>query len=368
MNDMILLLSLILLPIFLATILTPYLTRKTESFGVSIPEIEYKNPRLVSMRKDYVVMMMILSIITTAIFLFIGFSLNLDETTLGIVFSIMTVAYLISSFIVYLVFHKKMKALKRNTDWIKEKSQLVVIDTAFRDQKLTYSNMWLLIPFVVTLITTALTLNYYDIIPEKIPMNYDFSGTVTNWATKSYKTIFIMPLMQVYLIAIFLIINIIIAKAKQQVSAENPDDSLKRNIIFRKRWSAFLIITGIATTALLSLMQLSMIFPINEKVFTFVMLVFTIGILIGSIILAITTGQGGSRLKLDVTKDGQVIDRDDDRYWKLGMFYFNRNDPSIFLEKRFGVGWTNNWAHPISWVFLIGLIVIGIGIPFLLQL
>lgn len=37
-------------------------------------------------------------------------------------------------------------------------------------------------------------------------------------------------------------------------------------------------------------------------------------------------------------KGGNIIDRDDDQYWKLGMFYFNKNDSTLFLEKRFGVG------------------------------
>src|SRR5699024_1651964 len=54
------------------------------------------------------------------------------------------------------------------------------------------------------------------------------------------------------------------------------------------------------------------------------------------------------------------IDRDDDRYWKLGQFYVNKNDPSIFIEKRFGVGCTINWAHPLSWVFIFGIIALPI--------
>lgn len=367
MDGMILLLGLMMLPLFLVIIITPYLTRKTESFGVSIPENEYNMKQLIKMRKSYVMSMTIISVITIGIFLLIGLLFTHEENMLEIVFSIIIVVYLIISFIVYLIFHKKMKVLKSKADWTKDKSQLVVIDTTFRNQKLTYSHTWFLIPFVITLITTVLTLNNYDIMPNKIPMNYNLSGVVTNWAIKSYKTVLIMPLMQVYLIAIFLIINIVIAKAKQQVSSENPKDSLNRNIIFRRRWSAFLIISSFASTLLLSLMQLSLIYPINDKALMIASLIFTIGILIGAIFLAITTGQGGSRLKTKVTRDGEVIDRDDDRHWKLGMFYFNRDDPSIFLEKRFGVGWTNNWAHPLSWLFIIGIIVIGVGLPLILM-
>ena len=38
------------------------------------------------------------------------------------------------------------------------------------------------------------------------------------------------------------------------------------------------------------------------------------------------------------------------------MFYVNSDDPSIFVEKRFGIGYTLNFAHPVSWLIL------GLGI------
>ena len=52
-----------------------------------------------------------------------------------------------------------------------------------------------------------------------------------------------------------------------------------------------------------------------------------------------------------------VIDMDDDQYWKFGLFYVNKNDPSILVEKRFGIGWTVNMGHKGSWIFLVLLFV-----------
>ncbi|HLQ71389.1 MAG TPA: DUF5808 domain-containing protein [Bacillota bacterium] len=40
----------------------------------------------------------------------------------------------------------------------------------------------------------------------------------------------------------------------------------------------------------------------------------------------------------------------------------------MFLEKRFGIGWTCNFAHPVSWFFIIGILVIAAGIPILLSI
>ncbi|WP_422934213.1 DUF1648 domain-containing protein [Sinomonas sp. P47F7] len=37
---------------------------------------------------------------------------------------------------------------------------------------------------------------------------------------------------------------------------------------------------------------------------------------------------------------------DTDRLWKAGVFYVNRDDPSVLVPKRFGVGWTFNFGSP----------------------
>ena len=46
------------------------------------------------------------------------------------------------------------------------------------------------------------------------------------------------------------------------------------------------------------------------------------------------------------------------------MLYFNADDPALFVEKRFGIGYTLNFGRPSAWL-LIGLLV---GIPVLLWL
>jgi hypothetical protein len=49
-----LLLFLTFIPVFLIMIFMPYLTRRTESFGVTIPEEMYNHELLKAIRKSYV--------------------------------------------------------------------------------------------------------------------------------------------------------------------------------------------------------------------------------------------------------------------------------------------------------------------------
>jgi uncharacterized membrane protein len=47
--------------------------------------------------------------------------------------------------------------------------------------------------------------------------------------------------------------------------------------------------------------------------------------------------------------------RDNPDCWKYGVFYFNRDDPALFVPKRFGLnlGYTLNFANRWSWVVLV---------------
>ena len=64
--------------------------------------------------------------------------------------------------------------------------------------------------------------------------------------------------------------------------------------------------------------------------------------------------------------DGPPIgDTTPDSSWILGRLYFNRADPTLFVERRMGLGYTLNLGNPWSWLVLI-IFVTGIAIPLLL--
>jgi uncharacterized membrane protein len=53
---------------------------------------------------------------------------------------------------------------------------------------------------------------------------------------------------------------------------------------------------------------------------------------------------------------------DDDRFWKAGILYFNRDDPALFVQRRFGVGWTVNLGRPAGIVIsiVVALLIVGL--------
>lgn len=356
---------LILIPSYLATIFIPYWTRRTESFGVTIPEEVYHSPLLKRLRKKYVQSTSLLALLLTLLFLFL--SMGADEAQATILLTITILFYFIVTAIIYLIFHKRMKKIKAASAWSADETQEVVISTAFRKEKLTYSNLWFLISLFLTVGLIIYSIINYHLLPDQIPMQYSFSGEVTRSAEKSYLSILMVPAFQFFLIGVFIFSNSMIQLAKQQIDQSNPKLSLKRNSIFRKRWSLFLIITGNGIIALLTFVQIAMFHPVNKKLVVTISLIFNIAIIIYAIYLSFKLGQGGSRL-YHVTGPGDTqINRDDDRYWKLGVFYFNKEDPAVFLEKRFGIGWTINMARPHGWIILIIILGLAFLIPVLLS-
>jgi uncharacterized membrane protein len=79
--------------------------------------------------------------------------------------------------------------------------------------------------------------------------------------------------------------------------------------------------------------------------------------------VALRAGQGGSRLNGNVRglAPAAGTDRDDDRFWKAGLLYVNRDDPGIMLASRFGAGWTFNFGNRAAWLIIAGIIAVPAG-------
>jgi len=352
----------IYLPVVIITAITPYITRKTESFGVTIPSDMYEDPRFRNFRSSYAKRSILLGVVFVLV---LGILERLvDENVWILIFTVSVFAYLIATFIIYYQFHKKMKEIKEAEKWFEKKKKAITVDMNFRRKKITYSNAWFLIPFAIAITTLIFTLLHQDDFPDRLPMHYNFQGEVTDWADKSLGILLMFPLLQLFFVGLFLFINYTIVRSKQLVDPANPEESVMQNMIFRRRWSLFNIVTGTLLVIMFGLTQLSFVYDINPQTLFVLTMVLTGIILIGSIILTYMTGQGGSRVKIGRKINGEVIQRDDDQYWKLGIFYYNTEDPALWVEKRFGSGWTMNIARPTAWLILLGILII----PFIIYL
>jgi uncharacterized membrane protein len=85
---------------------------------------------------------------------------------------------------------------------------------------------------------------------------------------------------------------------------------------------------------------------------------------VGTLVFA---GQGGTR-RASAPRETVIGDRSPDHCWKGGLFYVNRRDHALLVEKRMGIGYTLNFGNPGSWLLLGTALAIPFGIHLLRHL
>lgn len=358
------LLGAMFLPITLLIAFTPYFTRQTESFGITVSEEVYHSEPLKQMRKSYATLIILSQIVLLAACLW-GVSSSQEASKQGVWMIIYIFAVVIVHFIALFYYHKKMKKYKADHLPAPQKSAKLTIDTSFRKQKLVVSNKWYLIHVLIIIFTAIFTMLNYDRFPDQIPFQYDLQGNPTTIRDKSIGTVFMPVVFQVLMTLLFMFINTMIYRSKQQVDTDNAAISLGKNKVFRMRNSMFNLVTSLMIVLLFNFMQFTMLYPVDAGVIAAVVAVVVFVILLGVAIMYYTTGQGGSRVRSEGAPSSMEPHGNDDM-WKLGMFYFNPQDPAIFVEKRMGYGWTINHARPMAWMSLISIIGIILAVSFLL--
>ena len=78
-------------------------------------------------------------------------------------------------------------------------------------------------------------------------------------------------------------------------------------------------------------------------------------------------GQGGALIEAGSAAGPLAGGLADESRWRGGLFYVNRGDPSIMIEKRFGIGYTFNYGNKTAVLIvatfltlLISLITVGL--------
>src|SRR5690606_7946646 len=159
-----------------------------------------------------------------------------------------------------------------------------------------------------------------------------------------------MPLILLVMQIMFLSIHTGTKISGIKLSTTATTASRLRQLTLRKYTSWLMFLTTILVTGMFSFFQLRTIHPdlVDGTMVMVIPIIFLIVTLASTIAFAFKVGRS-DKVNVDESSAG-ITDYDDDSHWVGGLFYFNRNDPSIFVEKRFGVGWTINFGNPIGYI------------------
>ncbi|QBP39654.1 DUF1648 domain-containing protein [Paenisporosarcina antarctica] len=335
----------------------PKFLKDSEAFGIYIPDTHVKDKRLEQMKNRYTQLVLTSGIVILAIFIGWLWVFRPAEEPIVLAGMAAQLVALIFSMGLYAKNHIALANFKKDEKWTEGQSERKVVDLQFREQLKLLPNVYFVLPMLITLGLGILGLSQYDTLPNQIPTHWGPSGEADAFAEKTWISISALPFMTLILQGMMLFFNGAMKQSGAKIQVRHKKRSREQQLAFRKYSSWLLFVIAIAITLLMGYLQLTIIYP--ETMSSSVTLGFTLGflvIILGSVLYyTVKVGQSGTRiavLEQDVNSQ-DVIDTDDDQYWKFGLIYVNKNDPSILVEKRFGIGWTVNMGHKGSWIFLV---------------
>lgn len=346
-------------------IMIPYLTKRTVVFGVNVPEQFIADAAIAKYKKQYAVSVGLLAILLIGAYLLWGTRGNRLEEQIAMVGAVLEFALILITLSLYLYFHAKTKQLKQQNHWLDNLKAVKVTDLSVRNQDEMLPWYVYILPIVSTIGLIVYTLMNYDVLPNQIPTHWGPTGEADAFTEKTAFSAIQLLLVLLSMQTMFLGIHFATKKSGIKLSATGLQASRNRQLGLRKYSSWFMFFVALAVTMLMSYLQLTMIHPnlMNGMLSVFIPLAFLLAVLIGSLLLAVKVGNSDKEAIAPV--EGEIMDIDEDQYWKGGLFYFNKNNPSIFVEKRFGVGWTINFANPIGYFVIFVPIILIVLLSFL---
>jgi uncharacterized membrane protein len=325
---------LVLMPIALIGLILPWLghTRRGIVFGVTVP-VEFagsaEGRRLLSGYRLRVIALVLATLAISAVMLWFAPTDSLAE---GLVSPIAVLLELGGNFLLWR--HQAVLTKPHATTVPMERLGDLTPVSATGPMATT---VLALLPLAATAFWLRL---HWDRIPARWPSHWNDSGIVDGWGTRSAAVVYGPLLYGAVFVLIFCAMLTFMARAS------GPQAAQRRRALVPMAALAWLI------TTLFCLIGLSPILHLSASQF--------IAAIAGYLVLvaAVTfwlLRRGGLILNAPSV---EPYDSTPDSRWHGGILYYNPADAAVIVPKRFGLGWTLNFARAAAWVYLGGVVAV----------
>ena len=210
-------------------------------------------------------------------------------------------------------------------------------------------------PFALLAACASYLGTHWQQIPARLVLHWGAHGQPDRWAARSPGTVFFPILVAAVILLALTLLLYGMAHWVRPIYAGGLEGEHESR--FRRTASTVLLVIEYWIAVLSSWLAVRPLLPppLQHPPAAIATLAGLIAIAGAAVLMRL--GQGGNRMpsaqRTDSDSTAPVGDRTEDRFWKLGVFYFNRNDPSVMVERRFGIGYTVNFAHPLAWVIML---------------
>jgi uncharacterized membrane protein len=181
--------------------------------------------------------------------------------------------------------------------------------------------------------------------------------------------VFALVIGQRYVTALWTGLLLLAYRARPDLDAADPAASAARYRAFlgRAAKAMLALVACVNLPLLLSALHRWQLLPLPGDAEALVLVPFAVGLVTVGLV-STRTGQGGFRLAPAASQPAVPgpADRDDDRFWKAGLFYLNRDDAALVVAARIGAGWTVNFANPVAWLLIAAVAAVPAGLAAIL--
>lgn len=205
-----------------------------------------------------------------------------------------------------------------------------------------------LLPLVPLAVAAGTLYTRWPSLPERFPIHWGANGRPDGWAPRAPGTVLAPLLFGAVLTALFLLVSLLPRSGR---GGDTPGMAARRQAVLQisrrcslaAAWMVSLLLSAVALIPVLSL-------ALGPGGTLAVILTVAFG---GILVLLGIVLAGLARLPRPPHAAGAACDE----RWK-GGFYVDPDDPSIWVEKRFGIGYTLNLGRPAGRLLLVALLLL----------
>lgn len=322
----------------------PVVSRPTVQFGVRVPPERVAASVIGRERHRYLWRSAVIAVVATALVFTAGAHVPSWPSRIILVLLIATDAGL------FWWAHRAVARAKSAEGWFVGLRQTVVTDTGWRTEPARFPAAWLL-PAVAIIVATAVVgiLRY-----PHLPAHLDTGGGRHLATTPA--SAFATLIGQLFVTALWTVLLALTYRSRPDLDTGDPAASLRR-------YRQALALIGRAGLILVACIDLTLAlkalrrWQIADLPTGLEILPVALGL---AGLLAVVVYAGRIRGRAGTAAAGS--DRDDDRFWRAGLVYVNRDDPALMVNARFAFSLTPNLGNPRVWMIIAGVAVILAGL------
>jgi uncharacterized membrane protein len=321
----------------------PLVSRPTIQFGVRVPPERVAAPVIERERHGYVWRSAVIAVLaTTAVFATGGHA----PSWLSRIILVLLIA---ADAGLFWWAHRAVARTKSAEGWFAGQRQTVVADTKWRTEPARFPAAWLLPAAAIIVATAVVGVLRYPHLPAHLSTGRHYVATTPASA-------FATLIGQLFVVGVWTTLLTLAYRGRPDLDTGDPTASLRgyrRALVLIGR-AGLILVACIDLTLALAALRRWQIADLPEGV---VILPAALGV---AGILAVVVYAGRIRARAGTAVAGS--DRDDDRFWKAGLVYVNRDDPALMVNARFSFGFTPNLGNPRVWLIIAGVATILAGL------